>query len=497
MEMRESGGDVTRTSGAQALVQKWSPLLEGIKDPYRRYTTARVYENAMREVTNQKRQLNEDTLAANAGAYTKDIFPLLRRLFPNLIAHDLVSVQPLTAPIGAVFKYEYKYGKSKGKNITAGQNLVQNFDHTYSSEKVDGELLATGDGVQYGGAGAALAANFAYTPVRPLSTTDGFSVVVQDIDTTGAVIQTATDNGSGGFTGAVVSGTISYTTGALTNFKFTAAPAAGNAIRVTYFFDLEANDQAVTMYADVSSEPIKARPRRMVAIWSAEAQEDFMAYHGLDIDTDLLSGISQQLGLEIDRGIISDLLLASVGNTASFDFTVPAGMDELVHIRRVLTEMGKVSANIHTRSGRLPANWFYTSVTIMNRLQQLQNHGDYRAIFVSDPTAPYGPFDGEVVPPSYGQINSNFGISRVGSLQGKYLGYQDPLAQFNNVILMGLRGQNYLDAGYVYAPYIPAAFTPVFWDPVDNTKKRGAHNRSAQKRLRDEYYGRVTITGGL
>jgi hypothetical protein len=33
-------------------------------------------------------------------------FPVIRRVFPSLIANSLVSIQPMTAPVGAVFYYD-------------------------------------------------------------------------------------------------------------------------------------------------------------------------------------------------------------------------------------------------------------------------------------------------------------------------------------------------------------------------------------------------------
>jgi len=41
--------------------------------------------------------------------FTKFIFPVLRSVMPSLIAHEVVSVQPMTAPIGAMFYMDYIY----------------------------------------------------------------------------------------------------------------------------------------------------------------------------------------------------------------------------------------------------------------------------------------------------------------------------------------------------------------------------------------------------
>jgi hypothetical protein len=75
---------------------RWGKLLEAkderdpIRNPYVRKCTALLLENEMDHI----KSLHEDTLSSNAGAFTKYVFPVLRRVVPNLIANQLVSVQP-------------------------------------------------------------------------------------------------------------------------------------------------------------------------------------------------------------------------------------------------------------------------------------------------------------------------------------------------------------------------------------------------------------------
>jgi hypothetical protein len=477
-----------------ALEEKWGKFLEGVDSPYTRKVMGLLFENQFGDM---RRQLHEDTLAVNAGQYTKYIFPVLRRVFPNLIANEIVSVQPMTAPVGAVFNFEYKHGKSKGSTV-AGSNLVQNFDRDFSSEKVSGEQIGVPDGVVFGGAGAALSRILQYSPVRPLDAANGISLTLEDVDADGTVIQTAVDDGAGGFTGDVTAGSINYATGQVTGFLFTAAPAAGagRQVRATYFYDSEANKQVPDVFIDINFEEIRATSRKLKARWSAEAADDLRSFHGVDAETELVAGISQEIALELDRDILNQLFAASAGTTATFDFTVPAGISEIDHIRSVMTRMSAVSYLIHQNTLRAPANWFVTSPQVAAKLVQLQTHSDYRASFVSGGATPNGPFDGTVVPPSYGPISSHQGIIKMGPLQNKWWGYQDPFFGFNQIML-GLRGQSYLDAGFVFAPYVPLQMTPTFLDPEDQTYRKGMRTRYATKLLREEWYGRVTITGGL
>jgi hypothetical protein len=473
------------------LIEKWGRYLEGVRDPYVKKTSAMLFENQFQDMRNQ---LAEDTLAANAGAYTKYIFPVLRRVFPNLIANELVSVQPMSSPVGAVFFFEYKHGKSKG-TTTAGTNLIQNFDPNYSSEKVEAEPVAIGDGAKYGGVGLPLSVILAYSPVRPLDAVTSVSCMIEDVTPAGVVSQTAVDDGAGGFTGDTTAGTLNYATGQITGFLFTAAPGALNTIRVTYWFDGEANKATPDVYIDISFHEIRAMSRRLKARWSAEAADDLRAFHGVEADTELVSGVAQEIGLELDRDILGQLYAASAGIVSSFDFTVPAGVAELDHIRAVLTRMSNVSFQIHKQSGRAPANWYVTSPDVSARLIQLQTNSNMRQ-FADEPFKDSAEYTGTVVPPSYGPMTAHQGILKMGPLSNKWWGYQDPFFRFNQIML-GLKGQSYMDAAFAFCPYIPLQMTATFTDPEDQTNKKGMRTRYATRLLRSEWFGRCTITGGL
>jgi hypothetical protein len=190
MEQRHMGrsggqnGDERRSirdaTYVEKLQKKWGRYLEGIKHPHTRAVQAILYESQFREL----QSVTEDTVASNAGAYTKYVFPVLRRVYPNLIAQEIVSVQPMTAPFGAVFYFEYKYARSKGQ-VQSGQNLIKDFDKYYSSEFIDREHLASPDGTNFGGSGNALSVVLGYTPVRPRDTSVNVSVTIQDVDADG------------------------------------------------------------------------------------------------------------------------------------------------------------------------------------------------------------------------------------------------------------------------------------------------------------------------
>lgn len=64
-----------------------------------------------------------------------------------------------------------------------------------------------------------------------------------------------------------------------------------------------------------------------------------------------------------------------------------------------------------------------------------------------------------------------------------------------NTILMGFRGNQFLETGAVYAPYIPLMLTPLVYDPVNFQPRRGVMTRYAKLTVRPEFYGKVYVSG--
>ncbi len=62
-----------------------------------------------------------------------------------------------------------------------------------------------------------------------------------------------------------------------------------------------------------------------------------------------------------------------------------------------------------------------------------------------------------------------------------------------NTVLMGFRGNQFLETGAVYAPYIPLMLTPLVYDPANFTPRRGVMTRYAKIVTRPEFYGKVVV----
>jgi hypothetical protein len=65
--------------------------------------------------------VNDDSLTVlwsiepreDIGAFTKFAFPLMRRVYPQLVANQIVQVQPMSLSTGLTFYHDYVYGESK------------------------------------------------------------------------------------------------------------------------------------------------------------------------------------------------------------------------------------------------------------------------------------------------------------------------------------------------------------------------------------------------
>jgi hypothetical protein len=85
-----------------------------------------------------------------------------------------------------------------------------------------------------------------------------------------------------------------------------------------------------------------------------------------------------------------------------------------------------------------------------------------------------------------------FGVYKVGTLMGKWTVYEDPFFT-RDQMLIGLKGDSFLNAGYAWAPYIPLQVTPTFLDPADFSFRKGLRTRYAKKLLRSEFYGSMRV----
>ena len=112
-------GIVNRDLAAEgtALITKWEQtgLLEGIGDETLRNGMARLLENQARELLREASSMS----AGDVAGFAAVAFPIVRRVFGNLIANDLVSVQPMSLPSGLIFFLDFTISTDIGAGTAA------------------------------------------------------------------------------------------------------------------------------------------------------------------------------------------------------------------------------------------------------------------------------------------------------------------------------------------------------------------------------------------
>jgi len=301
----------------------------------------------------------------------------------------------MTAPVGGIFYFDLKYGTNKG-TVTAGNTLVKDFNSSYSSELIDAEVIGVGD---------ALAQTFSssldFLPVK------ASSVVV----TAGTV--TGVDDGLGNITGAGITvGTINYTNGAI-SVTFAVAPALNVPVNASYSYNMEANTNIPQINIDITLTEVRAKTRKLKALWSSEAADDLKAFHGIDAESEIVAGVAAEIALELDREIIMDIYNNAALYPKQFDLVnVPTATPEIFHIRSLVTVLTGASNSIHKSSLRGPANWMVTGPDVSAIIEQLETHGDFRPVFSASTSS-----DINIEQPH------TFGVYKVGTLASKYVTY--------------------------------------------------------------------------
>jgi hypothetical protein len=519
----------------RGLRTKWEKtgLLEGLKERDQ-HSMAVLLENQAKQL------LDEATgtgTAAGSEEWSGVALPLVRRIFGEIASKEFVSVQPMNLPSGLIFYLDFKYGTNQaGKPAYDGRSLFggngtstfnQDFGRTLAATNgLYGEgrfgytvndltkTVASGDQTfttaSWGEVGfvAELSASVAAGQVKKVTVSKASVSAQSDQDAVRSfVVSSSVMAAPQGFFPqfSAFDGT-DYIF-----FVTSSAPAPVGDLRVDYSVvpeafnrgDFEDRDPLKGTAAnqglnngtgldipeidlELRSEAIVAKTRKLKAVWTPELAQDLNAYHSIDAEAELTSMLSDYISLEIDLEIL-DMLRSNALTTDYWSATIG--------------EEFNPNTNVWTTGGNALAyqknTWFQTLGTklnkVSNKIHQLTLRGGANFIVA-------GP-DVCTILESIPAFNVNAdkdspkfaaGVTTVGSLANRYTVYKNPYMT-SNEILLGYRGNNFLETGAVYAPYVPLIMTPLVYDPQNFTPRRGVMTRYAKKMVRPEYYGRIFV----
>ncbi len=462
---------------AKELEKLWgtkTKLLDGIKDRQTRQYTAVLLEN--------QRLINElSTDTADIAQFKRISIPLVRRIFPHLIANKIVAVQPLLGPTGLVYYLRFRYASNKGA-VRGGTQGGFPTDDNLSLQQ-----LASGDANLYNhysdqfvqdethsDAGGDTSSAFTLEKTPILSGTLQGSVY--DGST---LIQTFVVSSAGTFTFSdvttsptpyVSAGALSLTNGSLT-LTWSGDPGA-NSVVVSYQYNMECNADLPEVNMVLESEEIVAKTRKLKAAWSYEAQQDLRSQHNLEADAELTAILAQEINLEIDREILTDLRL-NAGTVGAWDFSTAMGQTLKEKYESLYVKLIEISNVVHRKTLRGGCNWIVTSPEVASIFEAA--------------TAGFGPKPSDT-------FTSSLGVQYVGSVNDRWRMYKDPLFPVGQ-ILLGYKGDSYMDTGYFFCPYVPLTQTPVVLDPDSFCPRRGLLTRYGKKLLNNgsRFYARMAI----
>jgi hypothetical protein len=248
---------------------------------------------------------------------------------------------------------------------------------------------------------------------------------------------------------------------------------------------------------ELKSEPIVAKTRKLKAVWTPELAQDLNAYHSIDAEAELTALLSEYVSMEIDLEILDMLITAAPGVTtqawsAKIGNELNVTLDSFGNFSNITLNTDAANKTAYVKS-----TWFQTLGNkiqrVSNKIHQLTLRGGANFLVVSlDVATILESIPGYVVNTDGDSAKFAMGVSRVGSFASRFQVYKNPY-MVENVILVGFRGNNFLETGAVYAPYIPLVQTPLVYDPINFTPRRGVMTRYAKKVIRPEFFGKIYI----
>ena len=489
---------------SNTLVEKWSPILEGVNDQYTRETTAVLLENQARHILNEAQKdgmLSEatagqaPTTVGTIGTFQKFAFPLVRRVFPELIANKIAGVQPMQGPVSQIF-YMGFYRASEDRR----QTIYSKYNLTYGQE-------AIGDASTQWVSGA--------LDDAAASTLDTSNIKANNMTVPSATV-------GGEIAAFPVSGrTAGYDVSSGEVLGQTSFPAAGDLSAVTGY-DATPNGTIPEINFHIEQQAVTARTRKFRALWTLEAAQDLRAYHNLDLERELTDLLGKEVALEIDRELIEDMraiaydmsggsfqrtmldlpnsnnITGAGTNQTTFDpgdfgydqvglSAAPGGGQYQTNRNIFFVDFASTALNLSPRHvGQAYANLLATLNFAAQDIYKTTYRGAGNWIVTSPMVAAIlnsaSKLEGGVKYGNWeGQLGAN--ISYAGKLQGMFDVYVDPLYP-DDEMMMGYKGSSPMDGGFVYSPYIPLQMLPTITDPETFQPRKGLLTR----------YGKAAVT---
>ncbi len=529
--LNESAENVfqNQLNASMRLAQKWekSGLLKNLSD-IEKANMSVLLENQSKRliVENTTNQGGASFTAGQGEQYAAVALPLVRKVFGSIVAKEFVSVQPMSLPAGLIFFLDFQYGNTKSPFAKGDSLYGKNSLGNVFSNDAEGGLYGAGRfgystnqfavvsaSAGFGAITSASMANVNYDSNYSASVAAGTlrkitvsTSSLADFDTEGVrafmvsgsgvepqnILQQFTKKGNGTIE-FIYNGAPTLTGAVVLYNKQTRDNARGDfedSTTGTFSIPNAASSDSISIpefNISMKSDTIAAKTKKLKASWTPEFSQDLNAFQSIDAEAEVTGLMSEYISLEIDMEIL-DMLIQNaptteywsakvgrefVGNSFTDSNSTGLYYTKMSWFQTIGTKLQKVSNAIHQKTLRGGANFMVISPSVSTVLESIPG-------FAADT-------DGAAEKSSYA-----FGVQKVGSLNSRYKVYKNPYMT-ENTILMGFKGNQFLETGAVYAPYIPIMTTPLVYDPETFTPRKGIMTRYAKKMVRPEFYAKVIV----
>lgn len=390
----------------QALVESDSDKYKKINNVFKKDCRI-LMENTRRSINEQT--VNEGTLTADIAQFTPILLPMVRRIYPNLIAHEILGVQPMSMPTGYIYAWVNKYvGTGVDKVAPSGKAVIVKLDVEPTDIEVGATVNTDGKLLHKEGKFALIAVGD--TDVA-IDTVIGATAKVVEIYTNEASFNHILKNYTGPYSTA-------------------AGEVLGKDMKELGF--------------EVIKKAIEVQTRAVKTPFTVEMYQDLKAQHGQIADEELIDLASYELQAEIDRECVAAVnsWAMQAPNTAfrvTTNAEYPTARWELEAYRAEAVRLDKEAALIGVRNKRGQGNVVIVSPKMAVMLKQTGN-------FAVAPVA------NNVEVPAAGGI--------AGVYDNRYTVVVDQYAESDYCTVL-YKGYERTDAIGFYCPYVPIAFTRV------------------------------------
>lgn len=342
------------------------------------------------------------------------VFPMLRRIMPDLLANDLVAVQPLHGPVGFALAFRPTYNDKRG--IAA-----------------DGTKAITADN------------EIGYNPVDTM--------------------HTGIEGGLTAVNGDVISGDL--TANSFLSAYSNDARWFGQGAKIGEFDEFMDLADYPKVSFNLMKSTVEARTRKLAAHWSPELAEDMQIMHGIDVEREMVNTLTYEVGAEIDRQIVTDMVKAAIvgGSTSTWTPVSADGLDQMGRAATLMMQIAMEAQQIAIRTKRGNANFLITTPRICAMLQMMGMNKF--TSFKNGANMPSVPDTGVGALSKIGLINDDsMLLIRDAHVQ----------AADSDYVLMGYKGKQAGDSGIIYCPYVPLQLSKVM-QPGSFTPSIGARTR--------------------